>query len=136
MFQIPGTWWISFSGFQGLEKTKTDSGSIKKKFSKGNLDRIREAVQDGAKAYGLAAVFNESEMYPTEAERSQCLRATRSNSKVFLIKFKLWLDHSMRTSTAFKYRSRMFMFYGPLLKLFDLSTKHCWAKARETSYIL
>ena len=41
--------------------------AFKKKFSKGYLDRIREAVQDGAKAYGLTAVleFKELEMYPT-----------------------------------------------------------------------
>ncbi len=30
----------------------------------------------------------------------------------------------------------MFLFYGPMLELFDLSTKHCWGKARETAYIL
>ena len=110
----------------------------KKKFTEGNLDRIREAVRDGARAYGLAAVLEseESKIYPTEAEKSQCLRATGSHSKVFLRNFKLWLDHSISTSTAFKYRSRMFLFYGPLLDLFDLSTKHCWGKARETSYSL
>lgn len=34
----------------------------KKKFAEGNLSRIREAVKDGARAYGLAAVmeFKES----------------------------------------------------------------------------
>ena len=90
----------------------------KKKFAEGNLDQIREAVRDGARAYGLAAVleFKESELYPTEAEMSQCLRATGSHSKVFLEHFKLWLDHSISTSTAFKYRSRMFLFYGPMLE--------------------
>jgi hypothetical protein len=42
--------------------------AFKKKFAEGNLDQIREAVRDGARAYGLAAVleFKESELYPTE----------------------------------------------------------------------
>ena len=55
-----------------LKRPKLTVEAFKKKFSEGNLDRIREAVRDGAKAYGLAAVleFKELDMYPTEAEIS------------------------------------------------------------------
>ena len=102
----------------------------KKKFAEGNLDRIREAVLERARAYGLAAVweFKKSNLYPTEQEMMQCLRATGSHLQVLLEKFKLWLNQSSRKSVSFK--------YGPLLELFDLSTKHCWGKARETCFIL
>ena len=91
-----------------------------------------------ARAYGLAAVweFKKSNLYPTEQEMMQCLRATGSHLQVLLEKFKLWLNQSSRKSVSFKHRSRMFTFYGPLLELFDLSTKHCWGKARETCFIL
>ncbi|CAB4020812.1 BRCA1-associated RING domain 1 [Paramuricea clavata] len=121
-----------------LKRPKLTVEAFKKKLAEGKLDQIRKAVRDGARAYGLAAVleFKESELYPTEAEMSQWLRATGSHSKLLLEHFKLWLDHSISTSTAFKYRSQMFLFYGPMLELFDLSTKHCWGKARETTYIL
>ena len=46
----------------------------------GNLVRIREAVLNGAIAYGLAAVweFRKSNLSPTEAETLQCLMATGS----------------------------------------------------------
>ena len=116
----------------------TNDAFKKKKFAEGNLERIREAVLDGARAYGLAAVleFQKSDLCPTEAEISQCCRATGDHAKVFLEHFKSWLASSASISLSFKYRSRMFLFYGPLLELFDLSTKHCWGKARETCFIL
>ena len=110
----------------------------KKKFAEGNLNKIKEAVRDGARAYGLAAVFEfkESDLYPSEAERAKCLRTTGRHSQVLLKQFKKWIDRSSQNSVSFEYRCRMFSFYGPLLDLFDLSTKHCWGKARETSFIL
>ena len=49
----------------------------KKKFAEGNLSKIREAVRDCARAYGLAAVmeFKESEFYPDKQMISNCNRA-------------------------------------------------------------
>ena len=45
-----------------------------KKFADGNLSRIREAVKDGARAYGLAAVieFKESELFPNSELLANC----------------------------------------------------------------
>ena len=110
----------------------------KKKFSEGNLDRIREAVRDGARSYGLAAVweFKDSDLFPSEVDKRQCFRSTGSHVKLFLERFKAWLQRSRSASISFRYRSQMFLFYGPLLELFDISTNHCWGRAREASYIL
>jgi hypothetical protein len=110
----------------------------KKKFSEGNLDRIREAVRDGARSYGLAAVpeFKDSDLFPSEVDKRQCFRSTGSHVKLFLERFKAWLQRSISASISFRYRSQMFLFYGPLLELFDISTNHCWGRAREASYIL
>ena len=109
----------------------------KKKFAEGNLDRIKEAVQDGARAYSLAAVmlFKKSELYPDTDMLSKCYRATGSHTEVLLKQFKLWMEKSSMTSPSFKYRSRMFAYYGPLLELYNLATSHCWGQARETIFL-
>jgi hypothetical protein len=109
----------------------------KKKFAEGNLSRIREAVRDGARAYGLAAVmeFKESQLYPDPHMLSQCNRATGSHTEILLGQFKLWVKQSNVVSSSFKYRSRMFLYYGPLFELYDLATNHCWGLARETCFL-
>ena len=122
-----------------LKRTKlTTEAFKKKKFSEGNLDRIREAVRDGARSYGLAAVmeFQNSDLFPSVDDQRKCLELTGSHTKVFLERFKQWLELSSHLSASFHYRSRLFLLYGPLLELFDISTKHCWGKAREACYIL
>ena len=110
----------------------------KKKFSEGNLDRIREAVRDGARSYGLAAIleFKNSDLFPSVDDQKKCIETTGSHTKVCLERFKQWLERSSDSSASFHYRSRLLLFYGPLLELFDISTKHCWGKAREACYIL
>ena len=109
----------------------------KKKFAEGNLSKIREAVRDCARAYGLAAVmeFKESEFYPDKQMISNCNRATGSHTDTLLSQFKLWLTQSKDVSSSFKYRSRMFLYYGPLFELYDLATSHCWGLARETVFL-
>ena len=63
----------------------------KKKFAEGNLDRIKEAVQDGTRAYSLAAVmlFKKSELYPDTDMLSNFYCATGSHTEVLLKQFKL-----------------------------------------------
>ena len=99
----------------------------KKKFADGNLDRIREAARDGAISYGLAAVmeFKESKIYPDTSMLSRCKRATGDHTEILLCQFKLWIKWSNNNSATFKYRSRMFLYCGPLFELFDLTTRHC-----------
>ena len=110
----------------------------KKKFEQGNLDRIKEAVRDGSRAYGLAAVmeFEKSDFYPSEQQLSLCLRSNGNHNEVLLKQFKLWLAHFESIDPSFKYRIRLFMLYGPLFELFELSTCNCWGEARELCYIL
>ena len=109
----------------------------KKKFAEGNLDRIKESVQDGARAYGLAAVmlFKNSELYPDTHMLLQCYRATGCHTQVLLQQFKMWIEQSSMACPSFKYRSRMFAYYGPLLELYNLATSHCWGQARETVFL-
>lgn len=104
-------------GFQYLvnkvmKRPKLNKEAFKKiKFAEGNLDRIREAVRDSARSYGLAAVleFKESSLYPDSQMMSQCNRATGCHTEILLHHFKLWIDKSIATSIQFKYRSRMFL---------------------------
>ena len=122
-----------------LKRAKlTTEAFKKKKFSEGYLDRIREAVRDGARSYGLAAIleFKNSDLFPSVDDQKKCIETTGSHTKVFLERFKQWLERSSDSSASFCYRSQLFLFYGPLLELFDISTKHCWGKAREACYIL
>lgn len=118
-------------------KKLTREAFKKNKFSEGNLGRIREAVRDGAKSYGLAAAFEfkNSSFYPDSHMLSQCYHATGNHTKILLQQFKLWICKSNEESIQFNYRSRMFLFYGPLFDLFDLATRNCWGLARETCFI-
>ena len=100
--------------------------------------RIREATRDGARAYGISAVVEcaGSGFYPTNEEKTNCLRSSGSHTDIFLEKFKQFLQRSIQSDKAFKYRSRMFLFYGPLMELFDFVTHYRCGQAREVCYIL
>ena len=115
-----------------------NSAFKKKKFEDSNLLRIREATRDCARAYGISAVveFAGSDFYPTSEEKTNCLRSSGSHTDIFLEKFKQFLQRSIQSDKAFKYRSRMFLFYGPLMELFDFATHDCCGQAREVCYIL
>jgi hypothetical protein len=138
-FKEQGPGGLHFLGNKVMKRPKLIASAFKKKkFEEGNLLRIREAARDGARSYGLAAVleFTSSPFYPSLDEQTQCRRSTGNISSILLSKFKQFLECCIRTDKSFKCRSRMFLFYGPLMDLFDLSTQHCWGKAREISYIL
>jgi hypothetical protein len=45
------------------------------------------------------------------------------------------MEKSSLACPSFKYRSRMFAYYGPLLELYNLATSHCWGQARETVFL-
>lgn len=110
----------------------------KKKFETGNQDRIKEAVQDCARSYGIAAVieFAKSDCYPGPRDRSASLRKSGNHNDVLYDAFIKWIEQSSERNVAFRYYSRMFLYYGPLLELFDISTSHVLGQAREVCYIL
>ena len=45
------------------------------------------------------------------------------------------MEKSSMASPSFKYRSRMFAYYGPLLELYNLATSYCRGQARETVFL-
>ena len=110
----------------------------KKKFESGNQDRIKEAVRDCARSYGMAAVseFVNSDCYPGPRERAGNLRKTGNHNDVLYDAFNRWIEQCCERNTAFRYYSRMFLYYGPLLELFNISTSHVLGQAREVCYIL
>ena len=110
----------------------------RKKFESGNQDRIKEAVQDCAWSYGLAAVieFAKSDYYPGPRVRAGCLKKNGNHNDVLHDAFIQWLEQCCERSVSFRYYSRMFLYYGPLLELFDISTSHVLGEAREVCYIL
>ena len=110
----------------------------KKKFETGNLLRIKEAVYDCARAYGLAAVteFSSSEFYPDSNARLTSFKKNGNHNDVIYEAFQNWVQHGCSMNISFKYYSRMFMYYGPLLEMFDISTSHVIGKAREACYIM
>ena len=60
-----------------MKKEKLTTEAFKKKtFSEGNLDWIREAVRDGARSYGLAAIleFKNSDLFPSVDDQQSVLR--------------------------------------------------------------
>ena len=67
-----------------LKRPKLIAAAFKKKFEQENLERIKEAVRDGSRAYGLAAVmeFEKSNFYPTDQQLSLCLRSNGNHNEV------------------------------------------------------
>ena len=116
-------------------KLITDA-SKKKKFETGNQDRIKEAVQDCAKSYGMAAVFEflHSDFYLGDWTAN--LRKTGNHDDVLYDAFIRWVEQCCERNVAFKYYARMFLYYGPLLELFEISTSHVLGQAREVCNIL
>jgi hypothetical protein len=121
-----------------MKRPKLTADAFKKnKFWKGNLCRIREAVADCAKSYGLAAVneFIESKFYPDANTMSTNFRKNGNHNDVLYNAFMKWVTHRS-SNVSFKYYSRMFLYYGPLLEMFDISTSHVLGKVREACYVL
>ena len=123
----------------GMRRSKLSPEVFKdKKYEEDILRKIKEAVRDVARSYGIATVvqFKLSEFYPSPEALRACTRKTGNQNQVMLESFKKFLEFSNSHNNAFKYRLRMFLHYGPLLELFDFATAHNWGLAREVCYIL
>eukprot|EP00112_Aurelia_sp_Birch-Aquarium-sp1_P020150 Seg5125.3 transcript_id=Seg5125.3/GoldUCD/mRNA.D3Y31 product="hypothetical protein" protein_id=Seg5125.3/GoldUCD/D3Y31 len=59
-----------------------------------------------------------------------------NHNEIILSCFKEFLKSSLESSSAFKYRSRLFTHFALLLELFEFSTHHNFGLGRETCYIL
>ena len=103
----------------------------RKKFQEANLVKVRVAINDACRAYGIAAAieFLASKYFPTNEEL-----ASDANSRLFLQRFKEWLKVSSEDDVAFRHRSTAFNFFGPLQRLYDAATAHGDGVAREAVY--
>ena len=59
-----------------------------------------------------------------------------NHNDVILNAFQQWINLQQEESMTFRYLSRMFLHYGPLLDLFDFSTHYNFGLGREACYIL
>ena len=109
-----------------------------KKYDHDNLRKIKEAVKDCARSYGLAAAleFGKSPFFPNPGSLRSCFRKNGKHNMVMYASFRAFIEHASTENASFKYRGRMFLHYGPLLELFDFATHYNAGLARETCYIL
>ena len=109
-----------------------------KKFNDYNLEIVREGVRDGCRSYGLAAVFEfvESDDFPSPQQLAQSKLYTSEHGPLLLDSFKQWIDKCSNIDLAFKHRASAFLFYGPLLRLYDESTSFGNGYVRELIYQL
>ena len=103
----------------------------KKKFNEANLTKVREAINDSCRSYGIAAAieFCSSNCFPSNEELEEDNDGVR-----LLSKFKEWLQSSSDADVAFNHRAKAFLFYGPLQQLYDMATRHGDGIAREAVY--
>ena len=125
-----------------MKRSKLNEDAFKsKKYEKDNLRWIKEAVRDCGKSYCSAAAyeFKRSPFFPSANLLRSCFCRYGNHNEIMLSSFKKILEFHSYKSDAFKYRSRMFMHYAPLLEVlevFDFSTHFTFGMGRETCYIL
>ena len=109
-----------------------------KKFQENFLTQIREAVRDVCLGYCFAAClqFRESDFFPSNKELAACIRATKSHSSIILSKFKEWIRVNNVEDMTFKHNCSAFLLYGPLMSMYDNSTKNGDSTTREVVYKL
>ena len=110
-----------------------------RKFQENFLSQIRrEANRDVCFGYCIAACvqFRESTLFPTNSELAQCMKSNGNHSDIMLKRFKQWLQKGCNEDVVFKHHSSTFCFYGPLMKLYDDSTRYGDGKGREVVFKL
>ena len=105
---------------------------FKKKFEEYNLVKVRKAIRDCCRAYGLAAAlaFIYSELSPVIGSTGE----SPNSNEIHLKSFKEWLADGCKSDIAFKHRATVFLLYGPLQDFYDAATAHGDGIARETVY--
>ncbi len=108
------------------------------KFEQDNYRQIREAVRECSLSYCIAAAceFKQSDRFPDPVSLRSCLKKHGSHNKVILESFHRWIKMQCNENISFKYHSRMFLHYGPLLDLFDYSNHHNFGIGTEIVYML
>ena len=134
----------ALGGFHNLVKNVLNRPKLKsevfkdKKIEEDNYRKIREAVRDCGMSFCMAAAyeFKCSSSFPDPFALRSCFRSNGNHNKVILDSFITWLDKKSEEDTSFRYCSRMFLHYGPLMELFDYSTHNNFGIGRETVYMV
>ena len=122
-----------------LKRKKLTAEAFKsREFQENFLSQIREANRDVCFGYCIAACvqFRESTLFPTNSELAQCMKSNGNHSDIMLKRFKQWLQKGCNEDVVFKHHSSTFCFYGPLMKLYDDSTRYGDGKGREVVFKL
>ena len=109
-----------------------------KKFEEDNYRKIRDALRDCAMSYCIAAAyeFKKSQHFPDVLALKACYREDGNHNKVIIESFLKWIEIKCDEDPVFKYHSRLFLHYGPLMELFDFSTHFNFGLGRETVFIV
>ena len=134
----------ALGGFHHLVKNVLSRPKLKsevfkdKKFEEDNYRKIREAVRDCGKSFCMAAAyeFKCSSSFPDPFALRSCFKSNGNHNKVILDSFITWLDKKSEEDTSFRYHSRMYLHYGPLMELFDYSTHNNFGIGREIVYMV
>ena len=96
----------------------TDEAFRARKFQQQNLQRMQEAVRDGAMAIGLAAVqnFKMSEEFPSKEDFDEQLTLSGNHNDILLKSFKQWLSKCAERDPSFAYTMQMIDLFAPLLE--------------------
>ena len=88
-----------------------------RKFQQQNLNRIQEAVRDGALAIGLAAVanFKTSSEFPSKEDLGEHVSVSGNHNDILLKSYKLWVSKCAAKDPSFAYTMQMVDLFGPLL---------------------
>ena len=103
----------------------------RKEFNKSNLVKVREAINNACRSYGIAAAL---EFISSDSLFSKEELKADTDGLLLLSSFKEWLKSSLKTDLAFDHRAMVFRFYGPLQQLYDLATSHGDGVAHEAIY--
>jgi ankyrin repeat protein len=110
----------------------------KRKFQEQNLNRIKESVRDGSRAYGMAAVaeFHKSVDFPNSEDLLKSLHNFGDHNRILLRNFKNWLSESAESSAKHKYNQQLFTLFGPLLEMFITAGKNGDGQLREIVWVI
>eukprot|EP00112_Aurelia_sp_Birch-Aquarium-sp1_P007776 Seg185.3 transcript_id=Seg185.3/GoldUCD/mRNA.D3Y31 product="hypothetical protein" protein_id=Seg185.3/GoldUCD/D3Y31 len=137
-FKAHGSSGMHYILYTVLNRKKLSKEVFKeRKFNDHNLTLVREGINDGCRAYGLASVFEfkRSDMFPNQAELLSCKQRTGSHTEVVLQKFKAWLKSSASADVAFNHRATAFHYFGPLLSLKAINCYPINGKGQESGVL-
>ena len=86
----------------------------------------------------MAAVhkFRVPNSFPDPGTLRSCFRKYGNHNRAIVDAFLNWINVNNEKDVSFRFHSRMFMHYCPMMELFDYSTHYNSGIGRETVYML